>query len=92
MKKKIYILPDSPKETEVREILGSLVPQLNSRIAEQIVTSYGQIQARLRDASINQPSFHAHQTQSLSDGKHTITLVGRLDPPSGFQKFLDIFG
>ena len=92
MKRKIYILPDSPKELEVKEILGSLTPPLNPRISAQVLTSYEQIQARLRDAAINQPSFHTHQTQSLSDGKHTITLVGRLDPPSALQKFLDLFG
>lgn len=92
MKKKIYILPDAPSETEVRNILDSLTPPLNPRISDQLITSYAQIQSRLRDAAINQPAFHAHQTQSLSDGKHTVTLIGRLDPPSGFQRFLDFFG
>ncbi len=91
MKKKIYVLPDSPSESEVREILGSLRPALNSRIGEQVITSFSQIQTRLRDVAINQPSFHSYQTQSLSDGTHTVTLVGRLDPPTGFEKFMDIF-
>lgn len=91
MKKKIYVFPDSPSETEVRRVLESLKPPFNARIGDQVITSFGQIQARLRDAAINQASFHAHHTQSLSDGKHTVTLIGRLDPLTGFEKLMGIF-
>ena len=92
MKKKIYILPSTPSESEIRSTLECFTPPIHPRIKEQLIVTYNQIQSRLRDAAINQPSFHAHHSQSISDGTHTVTLVGRLDPPSGLQKFLDMFG
>jgi len=90
MKKKIYVLPDSPAENEVKEILRSLSPPFNPRTSEQLLISYRQIQSRLRDAAINKIAVNTHHTQSVSDGKHTVTLVGQMDTPTRFQKFLDI--
>ncbi len=91
MKKKIYIHPPTPSERTLAEALESLSPPLNPRIKDQLITAFRQIQTRIRDAAINQPSYHAHQTQSLSDGKHTVTLVGQVEPPSTLQKVMDIF-
>lgn len=91
MKKKIYVFPDSPSEIEVRRSLESLTPPFNVRIGDQVISSFRQIRSRLRDAAINQPSFHTHQTQSLSDGNHTVTLIGRLDPLTTFERVMDIF-
>jgi hypothetical protein len=91
MKKKIYIHSHEPSERKLAIVLDSLSPPLNPRIRDQLIISFRQIQTRIRDAAINQPSYHAHQTQSLSDGKHTVTLVGQVEQPSLLQKFMDIF-
>ena len=91
MKKKIYIHSHEPSERKLAIVLDSLSPPLNPRIRDQLIISFRQIQTRIRDAAINQPSYHAHQTQSLSDGKHTVTLVGQVEQPSLLQKFMDTF-
>ena len=92
MKKKIYILPDFPSENGLAKELNLLKPPLSPAVLKQLITSSQLIQQRLRDATLSQSPHHIHQKQTISDGRHTVTLVGRLDPPSAWQKLLDLFG
>ena len=91
MKKKIYVFPDNPSKNELETIIGNFSPPLNVRIKDQVFSSFTQIQERLRDIPVNQTRHHVHHTQSLSDGRHTITLIGRLTPPSLFEKLKEFF-
>ena len=91
MKKKIYILPSSPSEVEFRTQLSSINPPIAPRIYEQLVVSFTMIQDRIRNAALNDVKHHVHQTQTISDGTHTVVLVGQLDSPSLMQRVMDIF-
>lgn len=87
MKKKIYILPDEPSQTEFAALLESFEPPLSAPNKESLVRAFDRIRQAVRDASINEGRLVA-QIQTISDGTHTITLKGSLTAPSFWQKLL----
>jgi hypothetical protein len=91
MKKKIYVTLAGPSETEMKSIIASFRPALSDSTSQQTLSAYEAIKKRLQNSVIDNPNFSFNQTQTISDGKHTITLVGRPDEPSRFQKFIDFF-
>ena len=91
MKRKIYVLPDSPNQREVQELLEQFNPPLNEAVKENALASYSRIQSRLRDAALSDRTSHIHQHQALSDGNHTVVFIGRLDPPGLLQRVMDWF-
>ena len=87
MKKRIYILPDSPSEGEFKAEIGSLDPPLAQPVEQNLLNAFTRIKQSVRDAAINQRNL-VGQTQTISDGRHTITLQGRLEQPKWWQRLL----
>ena len=87
MKKKIYILPDEPSQTEFAALVESFEPPLSAPVRESLVRAFDRIRQAVREASINERRLVA-QTQTISDGTHTVTLKGSLTAPSLLQKLL----
>jgi hypothetical protein len=87
VKKKIYILPDEPSPTEFATLLESFEPPLSAQNKESLGRAFDRIRQAVRDASINEGRLVA-QTQTISDGTHTVTLKGSLTAPSLLQKLL----
>lgn len=87
MKIKIFILPEDPDEAGLRNHLSRLNPPLPENFQNQVVDSFWRIKARVREAAINDSVLLA-QTQTLSVGGHTVTLVGALEKPSFWRRIL----
>ena len=90
MKKKIYITAAGPSENELIEVLSSFDPSISESTKKQILTTFSEIRRRLQDSILNNPNFTFHQSQTISDGNHTITLVGQPTEPSFLKKLLDL--
>jgi hypothetical protein len=91
MKKKIYVLPQSPSPSEMEVVLDNLRPQLNQNIKNRVLESFTNIQTRLLSIPINETNFHFNQSQTFSDPNHTIILKGQLQPPTFLQKLSEMF-
>lgn len=87
MKKRIYILPDSPSEGEFKAEIGSLNPPLSPPIEQNLLNAFARIKQSVRDAALDSRNL-VGQTQTVSDGCHTITLLGRLEQPNWWQRLL----
>lgn len=91
MKKRIYIYSDSPHLHEIKNIIKSFSPPLNDRISQNILNSYEQIQSQLKSIPVNQTTTTINQTQTFTDGHHTIVLIGKSRQLNILEKILDIF-
>jgi len=91
MKKKIYVLPQSPSKNEVQDLINNLQPPLSDTLKNRIIDSFLNIQDRLFNIPVNQSNFHFNQSQTFSDSNHTITLKGQLKAPTFFDKLFGKF-
>lgn len=91
MKKKFYILPQSPSNSEMQIALDNLNPPINENLKNRILDSFSNIQSRLLSIPVNQTNFHFNQSQTFSDANHCIILKGQLKKPTLIQKLLGLF-
>jgi len=89
MKLKIYILPDEPSLAQIDSQITKLKPPINASIKEQLLTTASTIRERVRSAALSGDKRSFHQSQTLSDGTHTVSLTGRLDSPNLLRRLMD---
>lgn len=88
MKKRIYIYPDEPTNNQLLANLEDLDPALAEAVRGPLIRSFEKIRRSLRESSINGTRY-TYNTSTFSDGKHSITLIGRMDRPTFLQIFKD---
>jgi len=89
MKLKIYILPDEPSLAQIESQIAKLQPPINATIGKQLLIQASTIRERVRGVALSGDKTSFHQSQTLSDGTHTVSLTGRLDPPTLFRRLMD---
>ena len=89
MKLKIYILPDEPSLAQIESRIAKLKPPINTSLSEQLLIQASTIRERVRSVALAGDRTSFHQSQTLSDGTHTVSLTGRLDPPSLWRRLMD---
>ena len=89
MKLKIYILPDEPSLADIERQIANLKPPINTATGQQLLIQASTIRERVRSVALSGNKTSFHQSQTLSDGTHTVSLTGRLDPPSLLRRLMD---
>lgn len=72
-------------------MLDNLRPPLNEHVLIRILESINNIQIRLQSIPVDDTKFHFAQSQTFTDGRHTIVLKGQLHQPTLAQRLLGIF-
>lgn len=91
MKIKIEMTPDGPELSEIQRKLDALNPPLGDSVKSNIMQNAQMVREKLHFNAVNDTGINYHQSQTLSDENHRITVVGRMYKETLLTKFKNFF-
>lgn len=91
MKLKIEITPEGPQLREIEGQLDSLSPPIAEGVKHSLMQHASMIREKLNYNVVNETGLNYHQTQTLSDSNHTITIAGRMFKETFIDKVRKFF-
>lgn len=91
MKLNIEITPEGPELSEIELTLDKLKPPIAGRIKLRLMDHASVIREKLHYNAVNETGLSYHQTQTVSDNNHTITITGRMFKQTFIDKIRNFF-
>ena len=91
LKLKIEITPEGPELSEIELRLDKLEPPLSGGIKQRLMDHASVIREKLLYNVINETGLSYHQTQTVSENNHNITITGRMFKETLIDKIKKFF-
>jgi len=91
VKLKIEMTPEGPELSEIEGQLNALNPPLSSGVKTSLMQNASMVREKLHFNAVNNTGISYHQSQTLSDGNHRVTIVGRMSNESMLDKLKKLF-
>lgn len=91
MKIKIEMTPDGPELSEIQGKLDTLNPPLSDRIKSSVMEHAKMVREKLHFNAVNDTGANYHQSQTLSDANHIVTIIGRMHKETLLSKIKRFF-
>lgn len=83
--------PDGPELSEIQGKLDALNPPLGDSVKSNIMQNARMVREKLHFNAVNDTGINYHQSQTLSDENHRITVVGRMHKETLLSKIKNFF-
>jgi len=91
LKLNIEITPEGPELSEIELRLDKLEPPITNGIKLRLMDHASVIREKLHYNVVNETGLNYHQTQTVSDNNHTITIAGRMFKQTFIDKIKKFF-